>query len=73
MNPHKSTEEMSLIQDIDTPAVIVDLKIVKENINAYQKYCNDIGIKFTAIFFVSISFFALLKKLFIFWAWEVGG
>ena len=45
MNPNKSTEEMSLIQDIDTPAVIVDLKIVKENINAYQKYCNDIGIK----------------------------
>ena len=45
MNPNESTEEMSLIQDIDTPAVIVDLKIVKENINAYQKYCNDIGIK----------------------------
>ena len=45
MNVNKSTEEMSLIKDIDTPAVIVDLKIVKENINAYQKYCNDIGIK----------------------------
>ena len=36
---------MSLIQDIDTPAVILDLRIVKENINAYQKYCNDIGIR----------------------------
>ena len=44
MNPTKSTEEMSLIQDIDTPAVILDLKIVKENINNYQKYCDDVGI-----------------------------
>ena len=44
MNPTQSTEEMSLIQDIDTPAVILDLKIVKENINNYQKYCDDVGI-----------------------------
>ena len=45
MNPNKSTEEMALIQDIDTPAIVVDLNIVKENINTYQKYCDDIGIK----------------------------
>ena len=44
MKANKSTKKISLIQDIDTPAVIVDLKIVKENINAYQKYCNDVGI-----------------------------
>ena len=44
MEANKSTKKISLIQDIDTPAVIVDLKIVKENINAYQKYCNDVGI-----------------------------
>ena len=44
MEPDKSTKEMSLIQNIDTPAVVVDLKIVKENINTYQKYCDDIGI-----------------------------
>ncbi|MDC3107689.1 alanine racemase [Paracoccaceae bacterium] len=44
MKLNKSNEEMSLIQDIDTPAVIADLKIVKENINTYQKYCDDIGI-----------------------------
>ena len=36
---------MKLFQDIDTPAIIVDLNIVKENINTYQKYCDDIGIK----------------------------
>ena len=36
---------MELFQDIDTPAIVVDLKIVKENIYAYQKYCDDIGIK----------------------------
>ncbi len=36
---------MTLIQDIDTPAIVVDLNIVKENINTYQKYCDDIGIK----------------------------
>ena len=44
MKANKSTKKISLLQDIDTPAVIVDLKIVKENINAYQKYCNDVGI-----------------------------
>jgi D-serine deaminase-like pyridoxal phosphate-dependent protein len=44
MEPDKSTKEMNLIQNIDTPAVVVDLKIVKENINTYQKYCDDIGI-----------------------------
>ena len=44
MEANKSTKKISLIQDIDTPAIIVDLKIVKENINAYQKYCNDVGI-----------------------------
>ena len=36
---------MKLFQDIDTPAIIVDLNIVKENINTYQKYCDNIGIK----------------------------
>ena len=36
---------MKLFQDIDTPAIIVDLNIVNENINTYQKYCDDIGIK----------------------------
>jgi D-serine deaminase-like pyridoxal phosphate-dependent protein len=36
---------MSLIENIDTPAIIVDLNIVKENINTYQNYCDDIGIK----------------------------
>ena len=36
---------MKLFEDIDTPAIIVDLNIVKENIYAYQKYCDDIGIK----------------------------
>ena len=41
----KLTREMNLIQDIDTPAIVVDLNIVKENINTYQKYCDDIGIK----------------------------
>ena len=30
MTSNKSTEEMSLIQDIDTPAVIVDLKLVEK-------------------------------------------
>ena len=44
METNRSTKEISLLQDIDTPAVIVDLKIVKENINTYQKYCDDIGI-----------------------------
>ena len=44
MEPNRSTKEISLLQDIDTPAVIVDLKIVKRNINTYQKYCDDIGI-----------------------------
>ena len=44
MKTNRSTEKISLIQDIDTPAVIVDLKIVEENINTYQKYCDDIGI-----------------------------
>ena len=36
---------MSLIKEIDTPAIIVDLNIVKENIYSYQRYCDDIGIK----------------------------
>ena len=36
---------MSLIKEIDTPAIIVDLNIVKENIHTYQRYCDDIGIK----------------------------
>ena len=36
---------MSLIKEIDTPAIIVDLNIVKENIQTYQRYCDDIGIK----------------------------
>ena len=36
---------MNLFQDIDTPAIIVDLNIVKENINTYQRYCDKIGIK----------------------------
>ena len=31
MKAIKLTKEMSLIQDIDTPAIIVDLNIVKEN------------------------------------------
>ncbi|MDC3169625.1 alanine racemase [Paracoccaceae bacterium] len=44
MNPNKSTQETNLIRDIDTPAVVLNLKIVKENINTYQKYCDDIGI-----------------------------
>ena len=44
MDSNKSTKEMNLIENIDTPAVVVDLKIVKENINTYQKYCDDIGI-----------------------------
>ena len=45
MEAIKLTREMKLIQDIDTPAIVVDLNIVKENINTYQKYCDDIGIK----------------------------
>ena len=45
MEAIKLTREMNLIQDIDTPAIVVDLNIVKENINTYQKYCDDIGIK----------------------------
>ena len=44
MKTNRSTEKISLIHDIDTPAVIVDLKIVKENIYTYQKYCDDLGI-----------------------------
>ena len=36
---------MRLIKEIDTPAIIVDLNIVKENIHTYQRYCDDIGIK----------------------------
>ncbi len=44
MKTDRSTEKISLIQDIDTPAVLVDLRIVKENIKTYQKYCDDIGI-----------------------------
>ena len=36
---------MSLIKEIDTPAIIVDLNIVKENIHTYQRYCDDVGIK----------------------------
>ena len=36
---------MSLIKEIDTPAIIVDLNTVKENIRTYQRYCDDIGIK----------------------------
>ncbi len=36
---------MKLFQDIDTPSIIVDLNIVKENINTYQKYCDKIDIK----------------------------
>ena len=45
MKAIKLTKEMSLIQDIDTPAIIVDLNIVKENIDTYQKYCDDIDIQ----------------------------
>ena len=29
---------------IETPAILVDLSIVEENIKKYQKYCNDIGL-----------------------------
>ena len=45
MKAFKLTKEMSLIQGIDTPAIIVDLNIVKENIDTYQKYCDDIDIQ----------------------------
>ena len=31
-------------EELDTPAVLIDMDIVKENIQAYQKYCNGIGI-----------------------------
>ena len=41
----KLSKSMSLIKDIDTPAIIVDLNIVKENIATYQRYCDDVGIK----------------------------
>ena len=30
---------------IETPAILVDLSIVEENIKKYQKYCNDIGLR----------------------------
>ena len=31
-------------EEIDTPAVLIDIDIVKKNIQAYQKYCNRVGI-----------------------------
>ena len=31
-------------EELDTPAVLIDMDIVRENIQAYQKYCNGIGI-----------------------------
>ena len=40
----KLSKSMSLIKDIDTPAIIVDLNIVKENIATYQRYCDDVGL-----------------------------
>ena len=31
-------------EELDTPAVLIDMDIVKKNIQAYQKYCNRVGI-----------------------------
>ena len=31
-------------EELDTPAVLIDMDIVKKNIKEYQKYCNGIGI-----------------------------
>ena len=34
------------IDDIDTPALVVDERIVRDNIAAMQAHCNDVGLKF---------------------------
>ena len=33
-----------MTEELDTPAVLIDMDIVKKNIQAYQKYCNRVGI-----------------------------